>query len=129
VTSCETVKREVRYYELGIMGGASVRSGTIKNCRPSAYSPREREKAVCRRANTKGVMKMNTRNEIKAIIVREGMTMSEVVEKMAEQYGWSASVPNLSGKLRRGSLRYHEAVELADALGYDLIWQKRKERR
>ncbi len=72
---------------------------------------------------------MNTRNEIKAIIVREGMTMSEVVEKMAEQYGWSASVPNLSGKLRRGSLRYQEAVELADALGYDLVWQKRKERR
>ena len=72
---------------------------------------------------------MNTRNEIKAIIVREGMTMSEVVEKMAEQHGWSASVANLSGKLRRGSLRYHEAVELADALGYDLVWQKRKERR
>ena len=72
---------------------------------------------------------MNTRNEIKAIIVREGMTMSEVVEKMAEQYGWSGSVPNLSGKLRRGSLRYQEAVELADALGYDIVWQKRKERR
>ena len=72
---------------------------------------------------------MNTRNEIKAIMVREGMTMSEVVAKMAERYGWSASVPNLSGKLRRGSLRYDEAVELADALGYDLIWQRRKERR
>ena len=72
---------------------------------------------------------MTTRNEIKAIIVREGMTMSEIVEKLAEQYGWSASVPNLSGKLRRGSLRYQEAVELADALGYDLVWQKRKERR
>ena len=40
---------------------------------------------------------MNTRNEIKAIMVREGMTMTEVVEKMADQYGWSASVPNLSG--------------------------------
>ena len=72
---------------------------------------------------------MNARNEIKAIMVREGITMTEVVEKMADQYGWSASVPNLSGKLRRGSLRYQEAVELADALGYDLVWQKRKERR
>ena len=40
---------------------------------------------------------MNIRNEIKAIIVREGMTVSEVVEKMADQYGWSASVPNFSG--------------------------------
>ena len=72
---------------------------------------------------------MNIRNEIKAIIVREGMTMTEVVEKMADQYGWSASVPNLSGKLQRNSLRYHEAVELADALGYDIVWHRRRERR
>lgn len=69
---------------------------------------------------------MNTRNEIKAYIVREGMTMSEVVEKLAEEHGWSASVPNLSGKLRRGSLRYREAVELADVLGYEIVWQKQK---
>ena len=72
---------------------------------------------------------MKIRNEIKSYITREGMTMSEVVEKMAEQYGWSASVPNLSGKLRRGTLRYLEAVELADALGYDIVWQRRKESR
>ena len=65
---------------------------------------------------------MNIRNEIKAYIVREGFTMSELVE----QYGWSPSVPNLSDKLRRESLRYKEAVELADALGYDLVWQKRR---
>ena len=68
---------------------------------------------------------MNTRNEIKAYIIREGMTMSEVVEKLAEEHGWSASVPNLSGKLRRGSLRYREAVELADVLGYEIVWKKR----
>lgn len=69
---------------------------------------------------------MEIRNEIKAYIVREGMTMNEVVERLDEEYGWSSSVPNLSGKLRRGSLRYSEAVELADVLGYDLVWQKRK---
>jgi len=51
--------------------------------------------------------------------------MSEVVERLAEEYGWSESVPNLSGKLRRGSLRYSEVPELADVLGYDVIWQKR----
>lgn len=68
---------------------------------------------------------MDTRNEIKSYIVREGMTMTELVEKLADEYGWSSSVPNLSGKLRRGSLRYHEAVELADALDYDIVWQKR----
>lgn len=57
---------------------------------------------------------MNIRNEIKSYIIREGMTMNEVVERLSEDYGWSSSVPNLSGKLRRGSLRYGEAVELAD---------------
>jgi len=70
---------------------------------------------------------MDIRNEIKAYIVREGFTMAELVEKLSEQYSWSASVPNLSGKLRRNSLRYHEALELADALGYDIIWKRRKE--
>nr|WP_325195112.1 LLM class flavin-dependent oxidoreductase [uncultured Oscillibacter sp.] len=67
------------------------------------------------------------RNEIKSYITREGMTMTEVVELLADEYGWSSSVPNLSGKLRRGSLRYTEAVELADVLGYDLIWVKRQQ--
>ena len=65
------------------------------------------------------------RNEIKSYIVRAGMTMSEVVDYLADEYGWSNSVPNLSGKLKRGSLRYGEAVELADALGYDIVWMKR----
>ena len=69
------------------------------------------------------------RNEIKSYITREGMTMTEVVELLADEYGWSSSVPNLSGKLRRGALRYTEAVELADVLGYDLVWQKRREAR
>ena len=56
------------------------------------------------------------RNEIKSYIIRAGMTMSEAVEILADEYVWSSSVPNLSDKLKRGSLRYGEAVELADVL-------------
>lgn len=67
------------------------------------------------------------RNKIKSYIIRSGMTMSEAVEILADEYGWSRSVPNLSDKLKRGSLRYGEAVELADVLGYDIVWQKRRE--
>ena len=69
---------------------------------------------------------MDIRNEIKACIVREGRTMEEVVNQLAVRYGWSRSVPNFSGKLCRATLRYREAVELADVLGYDIIWQKRR---
>ncbi|MCD8369704.1 MAG: LLM class flavin-dependent oxidoreductase [Clostridiales bacterium] len=65
------------------------------------------------------------RNEIKANIIRSGYTMQEIIDKLADEYGWSDSVSNFSGKLSRGSLRYREAVELADALGYEIIWKKK----
>ena len=72
---------------------------------------------------------MDTRNEIKPHIVRKCFTMSELVERPSNQYGWSASVPNLSGKPRRGTLRCRKAVELADALGYAITWRRRREAR
>ena len=37
------------------------------------------------------------------------------------------NMAGLSAKLQRESIRYKEVVELADALGYDLVWQKRRE--
>ena len=71
----------------------------------------------------------NTRNEIKAYIVRAGFTMQEVLERLHDDYGWSDSISNLSAKLQRESIRYREVIELADVLGYDIVWQKRKEGR
>ena len=32
---------------------------------------------------------MNVRNEIKAQIIRTGMTMQEVVDLLSDEYGWS----------------------------------------
>ena len=52
-----------------------------------------------------------TKNEIKAQIIRAGFTMQEVCDR-----------------LQRESLRFREIVELADVLGYDIVWQRRKER-
>ena len=41
-------------------------------------------------------MKSNLRNEIKSYIVRQGMTMQEVVDLLHDEHGWSDSVSNLS---------------------------------
>lgn len=71
---------------------------------------------------------MNVRNEIKAQIIRAGMTMQEVVDLLSDEYGWSDSVSNLSNKLQRESLRYTEAVQLADVLGFEIVWRKRGDR-
>ena len=45
-------------------------------------------------------MKSNLRNEIKSYIVRQGMTMQEVVDLLRDEHGWSDSVSNLSSKLQ-----------------------------
>lgn len=72
---------------------------------------------------------MNIRNEIKAQIVRAGFTMQDLVDRLSDEYDWSDSVSNLSAKLQRESIRYKEVVELADVLGYDIVWQKRRDNR
>ena len=72
---------------------------------------------------------MNIRNEIIAQIVRDGFTMQELGDRLADEYDWSASVSNISAKLQRESIRYKEVVELADVLGYDIVWQKRRDNR
>lgn len=73
-------------------------------------------------------MKSNLKNEIKSYIVRQGMAMQEVVDLLADEYGWSDSVSNLSNKLQRESLRYTEVVQLADVLGFEIVWRKRGDR-
>ncbi len=70
---------------------------------------------------------MSIRNEIKAQIVRAGFTMQELVDRLSDDYGWSGSVSNLSAKLQRESIRYKEVIELADVLGYELVWQRRRD--
>ena len=74
---------------------------------------------------------MDIRNEIKAYIVREGVTMSEVVDRLAYEYDWSSSVPNLSGKLRRGcdikrpsSLQMYWAMTLSGRNANEVITAK-----
>ena len=51
-----------------------------------------------------------------------------VVDLLSDEYGWSDSVSNLSAKLQRESIRYKEVLELADVLGYDIVWQQRREK-
>ena len=62
------------------------------------------------------------RNEIKSYIIRAGMTMSEAVEILADEYGWSSSVPNLSDKLKRGSLRYGNHCGIGRPWSWPMCW-------
>lgn len=74
------------------------------------------------------VKRMNIKNQIKAQIMFAGFTMAEVVDALSTEYGWSDSLSNFSAKLSRESLRYKEALELAEVLGYEIVWKKKEEK-
>ena len=73
------------------------------------------------------ITNQTTKNAIKAQIMMANFTMAEVVDALSMEYGWSDSLSNFSAKLSRGSLRYVEALQLADVMGYDIQWVKRRD--
>ena len=68
---------------------------------------------------------LNIKNQIKAQILMAGFTMAEAVDALSVDHGWSDSLSNFSAKLSRESLRYKEALELAEVLGYEIVWKKK----
>ena len=70
-------------------------------------------------------MSVSIVNQIKSVIVAEGYTMKQVLDMLVYEYGWSESLSNFSRKLHTGTLKYTEALKIADVLGYEIKWQKK----
>lgn len=68
------------------------------------------------------------RCEIKSYIIAAGYTQKEAVEACAMEFeNWSPSDSNFSNKLEKGTFRYLQARQLAEILGYEIIWKKRRD--
>ena len=68
------------------------------------------------------------RCEIKSYIVAAGYTQKEAVEACAVEFeNWSPSDSNFSNKLEKQTIRYREVLELAQVLGYEIVWQRRRD--
>lgn len=66
------------------------------------------------------------RNEIKSYIAASGKTLTEVVQEMNRRHPGQQTTPqNISNKLARGTIRYSECKEIADALGLKICWQRK----
>ena len=66
------------------------------------------------------------RNEVKSYIAQSGYTLTYIVEQMHksrdEQH--KTTTQNISNKLSRGTIKYSEIKEIADIIGYKIIWTK-----
>lgn len=68
---------------------------------------------------------MNARDDIKLLLLKNHMTITELASKMSIFLNKKMSQSGLSQKLTNGTLRYDELSAICEILGYDLEFKKR----
>lgn len=61
---------------------------------------------------------MDIKKEIKKLLIEKGLNMSQLVEMINQKTGNNDSLQNLSGKLNRNTLKFREADEILEVLGF-----------
>lgn len=69
--------------------------------------------------------KMSLKEDLKALIIKNGWTITAIVGEINKRNNTNYSVQNFSSKLSRGTLRYLEVVEVLDIIGYQIEWLKK----
>ena len=67
---------------------------------------------------------MALKDHLKALIIKSGWTMTQVVEELNKKYNRNTSVQNFSSKLKRESLKYTEVEEVLEIIGYTITWNR-----
>lgn len=67
---------------------------------------------------------MSLKNDLKAIITKQGFTMSQVNDELNRRHGTNLSFQNFSNRMRKESFSYNEVVEILDVVGYSVEWVK-----
>lgn len=67
----------------------------------------------------------NVHDQIKAMIIAQGWTITKVVLKLNESRSVDkqTTVQNVSNKLSRGTIKFSEVSEIAKIVGCELSWK------
>lgn len=68
---------------------------------------------------------MTVRKDIKILLAESNVKLKDLAVEMSEKIGKKITADNISQKLRKGTLRYDDAMIIGDILGYDLKFIKR----
>ncbi len=69
--------------------------------------------------------KDNVRNLIKFIAAFEGKTLTRLKVDINHKYDKTDSLENLTNKLRNGTIKVNELLEVFDVLGYNVVIKKK----
>jgi len=69
---------------------------------------------------------MDIKQQIKEYLLKENLTMIDLVNILNEDKPKEeqTTASSLNNKLTRGSIKHSEVIEIAQAMGYDIVWQK-----
>lgn len=65
---------------------------------------------------------MSFKDDLKAIIIKSGWSMTDVVHEINNRNHTDYTVQNFSAKLSRGTLKYLEVVQVLHIIGYKIQW-------
>ena len=68
---------------------------------------------------------MDTKQQIKHLLLLNNITMTELCQKMSERISMPYSIHNISGKLKRDTIKYSEMKTILDILGYEFVIRKK----
>lgn len=68
---------------------------------------------------------MSIKNEIKSYLELAGWTQTDIAEELSKKYNKNVTIQNLNNKIAKGTLRYKEALDIADIAGYKVEWIKK----
>lgn len=69
-----------------------------------------------------GEMQKRIKNEVRSYMVAQGHTFESLAKLISEKYKRNDTAQNLSNKLQRGTIKYAQVIEIAEALGYKIKW-------
>lgn len=69
---------------------------------------------------------MDIKQKIKDLVSKENTSLTEVVKILnsTKSENEKTTVQNLNNKLTRGTIKFSEVIEIADILGYEVVFQK-----
>ncbi len=65
-------------------------------------------------------------NFIKLLTVYRGLSLRKLVQKLAQRNNSSACYSNFYAKLKNETIKFSEVVDIADILGYEIIFRDKK---
>ena len=68
---------------------------------------------------------MDTKQQIKYLLLLNNLTMTDLCKKMSERFNSPYTIHNISGKLKRDTIKYSEMKTILDILGYEFVIRKK----